>query len=453
MRTAVLLTCAALAGCTASADAVEPPNNHIFFPTGIAVAPDDSVLFVANANSDLTYDSGSISVIDLGIVDSIADQWTQSQTIPSDCSPDQDFTETLICPDTSEGFLLPDAGVRVGNFATDIAVQDTGAATGTSSLRLIVPTRGDPSVAWADYDGSKLSCGSSDAQFPLCDDAHRLTYVQNNPNIGELPPEPFNAYADSLGQFAIVTSLSTGDVTLIDSPAGGTATIADIASGYFLPDMTTGLLSSSGVAGRQSGGDNDIVYVGSANDNRIQTFTVGHPVNDASPYLIPGDYFFLDAVGENAGTSNNTRGMRFNSDGSKLFMVNRSPASLQIVDTSPGPSGYPKNAGTGASDICRNGSTLTVLDAGDGDRAYVTCFQDGQVYVVDPSGLSSVIDIVTVGRGPYAITAAPTRKKIYVTNFLEDTIAVIDVSPTSPVRDHVVLRIGIPLPPDTGTTL
>ena len=38
-----------------------------------------------------------------------------------------------------------------------------------------------------------------------------------------------------------------------------------------------------------------------------------------------------------------------------------------------------------------------------------------------------MIDIITVGSGPYAIAAAPTRKKIYVTNFLDDTVAVIDV--------------------------
>jgi hypothetical protein len=29
-----------------------------------------------------------------------------------------------------------------------------------------------------------------------------------------------------------------------------------------------------------------------------------------------------------------------------------------------------------------------------------------------------------------------------VTNFLEDTVAVIDVSPTSPRKNRVVLRIG-----------
>jgi YVTN family beta-propeller protein len=82
------------------------------------------------------------------------------------------------------------------------------------------------------------------------------------------------------------------------------------------------------------------------------------------------------------------------------------------------------------------------MDSGDGDRAYVTCFQDGQLYVVDPRGLSTVEDIITVGRGPFSVVASPSRKKVYVTNFLEDTIAVIDTSPTSPFYNRVVLRIG-----------
>jgi YVTN family beta-propeller protein len=86
------------------------------------------------------------------------------------------------------------------------------------------------------------------------------------------------------------------------------------------------------------------------------------------------------------------------------------------------------------------------MDSGDGERVYVTCFQDGQLYVVDPRGLGSVEDIITVGRGPYSVVTAPSRKKVYVTNFLEDTVAVVDVAPDSPYRNRVVLRVGHPRP-------
>ena len=139
--------------------------------------------------------------------------------------------------------------------------------------------------------------------------------------------------------------------------------------------------------------------------------------------------------------------MAFSANGDRLYLVNRRPPSLQVFDTSLGPTGFPKNKGIAATDLCRDASTLAVMDAGAGDRAYVSCFSDGELYVVDPRGQASLEDIVLVGRGPYAVTAAPTRKKVYVTNFLEDTVAVVDVDPTSPTYNRVVLRIGEPRTP------
>jgi DNA-binding beta-propeller fold protein YncE len=436
MRTVFLLACATLAACTASAEEVRPPEDQIFFPTGAAVSPDDALLFVASANSELRYDSGSITVMDLATVDQVSSAWETMKTIPPDCSQDPDHIETLICDEAQ--FIKVGAGARVGNFATDIAIQDYKMG---GPLRLIVPTRGDPSVAWIDWDGTKLSCSNGQG-FALCDPDHRLAYVHNDPNVGLLPDEPFNAFAGP--DFAIVTHLTTGAVTLIDSPPGGTAMIADVVNGLFAPDQFTGLRGSTGVAGR---GNTGLVYVGSRSEDRIQTFTVGRPVNTAPPYLIPENYFFEDFVGGSTGGSTDTRGMKFSADGNRLYLINRRPPSLQIYDTALGPTGFPNNMGIAATDLCRDASTLAVMDAGDGDRAYVTCFDDGEIYIVDPRGASSVEDIVQVGRGPYAIAAAPTRKKVYVTNFLEDTVAVVDVSPTSKDHNRVVLRIGEPRAP------
>ncbi len=456
MRTAVILLGCATAACTASASAVEPPQDQLFFPTGLAISPGDGVLFVTNANSQLRYDSGSISVIDLAAVDQTIADWTTNQAMAPGCTQDTDHRETLVCDETP--YIIAGAGARIGNFATDIAVQTTA----PGALRLIVPTRGDPSITWLDWDGTSLGCNAKGDSFPLCDDPHRLSFVGNlstqtqsgcdpsqNPLCTTLiADEPFNAFADSAGQFAVVTHLTTGAVTLIDSPIGGDATIADVAQNLFLPDPTTGLRGATGIAGRTPGVTGDIVYVGARSENRIQQLTVGRPVNGAAPYLITGNFFFLDKVGATSGGSTDTRGMAFSPDGNRLYITQRRPASLQIYDTSLGPTGFPNDLGVGGTAICRDASELAVLDAGDGERVFVTCFDDGEIYVIDPSGISSVVDVIEVGRGPYAIAAAPTRKKLYVTNFLEDTVAVIDVSPTSMLRDRVVLRIGIPTTPE-----
>jgi YVTN family beta-propeller protein len=443
--------CTLAAACTASGEDVRPPEDQLFFPSGLAVSPDETVLFVANANSELRYDSGAISVIDLETVTNVIDRAEDGGTgaiLDSSCDPDPDHRETLICD--AAPFFRKGAGVRIGNFATDIAMQDFG-----DRLRLIVPTRGDPSIAWADYENGRLSCAAGSAGFALCDDAHRLATVRSDPDTPPIPDEPFGVFADpgppgTGGEFAhgfaIVTHLTNGAVTLIDSPKNGNAQVADVAVNLFAPDPTTGEGSATGVAGRTPGEDGNIIYVGSRSEDRIQTLTVGRPRNNALPYLLPSTFFFLDAVGGSPGVggSSDTRGMQFAPTGDRLFVVNRRPPSLQIFDTTLGPDGVPRNEATGASDICRQASTLTVFDPGDGERAYVTCFQDGEVYVVDPRGTSQVEDIITVGRGPYSVVAAKSRNQLFISNFLEDTIAVVDVTPSSPTRNRVVLRIGQP---------
>jgi DNA-binding beta-propeller fold protein YncE len=136
--------------------------------------------------------------------------------------------------------------------------------------------------------------------------------------------------------------------------------------------------------------------------------------------------------------------MQFSPDGARLYVANRLPPSLQVYDTTLGPTGQPNNAPLGATDICRQASTVAVTGSGDAERAYVTCFQDGQIYVVDPRGGVSAEDIILVGRGPYGVAAARSRDLLFVTNVLEDTVAVVDIAPSSATRNRVVLRIGKP---------
>jgi DNA-binding beta-propeller fold protein YncE len=456
MRSAVafagLVTAATgMAACTASAADVTPPDNEIFFPTGLAVAPDDSVLFVASSNSDLTYDSGTVDVIDLAIVDQVVSGWLTSQTMPNNCSQDTTVETALIC-DAAQ-FIQVGNGTRTGNFVTSIGIQTRG----SDALRLIVPTRGDPSITWIDRDAgsTQLTCTSAQG-FAICDDNHRLTEDQNDASLAQLQPEPFDVFVDSTNQFAMVTHLSTGDVTLVDSPADGSAEITDIATGLFMSDPLTGILGSTALAGRNPASPDDTVYITSRSEDRVQMMTVGRPVNGSVPFLIPGNYFFLSAVGSNGGASEDTRAVMFAPDGNTMYLANRLPPTLQVFDTSTSVNGFPANQLESATAICQEVSTAALVSASDGPRIYLACFADGEVYVVDPTGPGSVVDIITSeGRGPYAVVTAPSRDKVYVTNFLEDTIGVIDVAPGSPTRDRVVLRIGIPKPPTpvTGQTI
>lgn len=374
-------------GCTASSNEVHPPQDQLFFPTGLAIGHDThaltgSILFAANSNSELRYDSGSISVLDIDRIKQVIESWAPlpgagTPTFGTGCMPDAEHRETLTCDPSygpnGAGFLRKGAGVRIGNFATDIAVQNFG-----DKVRVVVPTRGDPSIAWADYDVNTgiLSCTTDSGGFALCDDAHRLANVASDPNLPPIPDEPFGVFADPgppgpdntyPDGFAVVTHLTTGAVSLIDSPGNGNAQVTDVKTNLFAIDPATGLRGATGVAGRPQGVDGEIVYVGSRTEARIQTFTIGRPVNNTPPYLLANDFFFLDAVGTSAGGSTDTRGMQFSPSGDRMYVVNRSPPTLQIFDTSLGPNGFPRNAATGASDICREASTLAVFDAGGGE--------------------------------------------------------------------------------------
>jgi YVTN family beta-propeller protein len=475
MRTASIAVAVVFAGCTASAEDVRPPQDQLAFPTGMAISPDEKSLFVVNANSELRYDSGSIGVIDMAQVQSVIAGWITSQTVPSNCDPDTDHIETLTCDEAQ--FFRPSAGVRVGNFATDLAVQDF-TVNGTGNARVFVPTRGDPSIAWADFDGERLHCNSGSDNYPLCDDAHRLTSLDNDPDLLPLPNEPFAVFAHAIPAFdnngmpaapqrgfAMVTHLATGSITLINSPADpDQVAITDLINNVFAPDLVLGTgRGASSIAGLPLSpgamlpGDPTVadeqIYVASSTEDRVQTFTVAQRDN-AAAYMVPGNYFFLNSVGNAAGNSVDTRGLTFSPDHTRLYLVNRMPPSVQVYDTSIGPTGVPANTPLGSSDVCREASTLAVADFGPlvGNRVYVTCFQDGQVYVVDPTGQSQVEDIISVGRGPYAAVVVtgkntPGKQFLLVSNFLEDTIAVIDLSLDSPKRNRVVLRIGRPRAP------
>jgi DNA-binding beta-propeller fold protein YncE len=440
---ALALGCGA-AGCTASSEEVRPPADQIFFPTGVALAPDQGTLFVASANSDLRYDSGTITAFAVAEVAEVVRAWQAvwktDRTAPMGCAVDENALETLEC---DEGIFLRDAGgqpragaaVRVGNFGAAMAIQDLG----DGNARLIVPVRGDPSVTWIGWDGASgtLDCGGG-AGFPLCDDAHRLVRLRNDDALPVIADEPYGAYADSAGEFAIVTHLTSGTMSLVDSPREGTPRLVDALSGLFTSDGT-GARGASGVDGH--GG---LVYVTSRTDPRVHMVTIARPPGQV-PFLVPSSYFFLRAVGGIGGDSGDSRGIAFGQGGERAYLVVRDPPSVQVYDTSRDPQGVPRNQLLAATDTCRQASTVIAGDLGAavGERAFVACFQSGELYVIDGRNGARVDSVTTIGRGPYGLALAAREKLLFVSNFLEDSVAVVDADPSSETAYHVILRIGV----------
>lgn len=433
-----IVALALASGCTAALDEVRPPADQFFFPSALAVSPDESVVFVTNANSELRYDSGTVSVIDVAKVAELRDAWLDPVTggvVPSgrDCQIDVDRSHLLTCNEAE--VVIEGATVRTGNFATEMGTQllDDG------NLRLFIAMRGDPSITWIDYDASarNLECGGS-GSIPVCDETHRLTQMRNDLSLPTLFDEPFGIYVDSTNEYAMVTHLTSGAVSLVDAPADGSEPmIADALSGLFAANAS-GVRGAVGVAGRAPGDDFNLLYVTSRSESRVQTLYVtriGGP--DALPTIVASDFFFL----RNVQPSDDSRGITFNAAGDRAFIVNRDPPMLLVVDTSVDADGRAKNELTDAVEICTQAANVVVADAGNGERVYVSCFRDGQVWVIDPTS-GDVEAVINVGRGPHSLRALPNNRMLMVANFLEDTVNVIDLTPGSPTQNRVALRLG-----------
>ncbi len=434
---AVLPFAAALllsAGCTATSEDVRPPTDQLFFPAGLDITADERFMFVTNANSELRYDSGTVVVVDLEVVSAMVDEWIANGEPLADidnCEVDVDRAHTMVCNEALA--IRADATVRVGSFATEIASQ----LLASGDLRLFLPVRGDPSITWMDFSVANVAmeCGGSGV-FPRCDDDHRLTQLRDDLDLNTLTNEPFGIYVDSGNGYAMVSHLSQAAVSLIDAPPNGDPpVITDALGGLFAINPQTGALGAVGIAGRLPGSVYDLVYVTSRSEARVQMLYVYR--GGEFPILVPSQYFFLDRVLP----SDDGRGIVFSEDGNRAHIVNRDPSMLLTIDTSIGADGFPKNELLSSVEICAQASLVALADVGRGERAYVGCFRDSQVWVVDPQG-RVVDEIISVGRGAHAVAVAAERKLLFNVNFLEDTISVIDLTPGAATENRVVLQLG-----------
>lgn len=433
----IIAALAITAGCTAALEEVRPPADQFFFPTGLAVSADESVLFVTNANSELRYDSGTVSVVDVAKVAELRDAWLDPNSggvVPSgrDCEIDVDHAHILICNEAE--VVIDGATVRTGNFATELGTQQLD----SGNIRLFIAMRGDPSVTWIDYDPSarELSCGGS-GTIPVCDEAHRLTQMRNDLSLPTLFDEPFGIYVDSVSEYVMVTHLTSGAVSLLDAPADGSdPMITDSLAGLFAANAL-GVRGAVGVAGRSPGSASNLLYVTSRSESRVQTLSVARLGDSGLPTIVPSDFFFLRDVAP----SDDSRGITFNASGDRAFIVNRDPPMLLVVDTSIDTDGRPRNELVNGIEICPQAANVVVGDPGGGERAYVSCFRDGQVWVIDPIS-ADVESIVNVGRGPHSMRIAPAHRMLFVGNFLDDTVDVIDLTPGSPTENRVALQLG-----------
>lgn len=248
------LMLAAVVGCDVSDDGRPPPDDSLFFPTGVVADPSGNLLYVTNGNTDLRFNGGSLVAIDFAAA--LAAHRDGKCT-----ARDPVATNTPVClesrPPGGLGLVLADRTVRIGSFAGQPAMQrffvarrdmsgqplgrrrsctpdmsgmgcDCTAAIDdpdcvpmldedrTQGVRLLIPVRGEPSLTWVNVDASgHFVCGQGQSPVPACDGNHRITSFPND-DENLLPPEPFGvAVHEGLG-VAVMAHLAFGTISLFD---------------------------------------------------------------------------------------------------------------------------------------------------------------------------------------------------------------------------------------------
>ncbi|HGG58108.1 MAG TPA: hypothetical protein ENK31_09965 [Nannocystis exedens] len=262
----------ALSSCADAGVGVPPPNDRIFFPSGMLLDPRPPAissadgtrswpapkrwLFVANANSDLVFNGASVTAIDL---DAFFSAWQVSPILSTQASIDDappvtdgaprddiqdvysEVNEATPCrrngflPQlvecTEEPFVAAEETVHLGSFTTQLQAYQRA----SGDWQLMVPVRADPSIALIDLGGGleagdslRLRCGvDGEARDPRrCSTDNRIRNLRNNPDyriIGREPTnmlitrvrEPDGQGGEDVADLAFVTHTEVPEVTLI----------------------------------------------------------------------------------------------------------------------------------------------------------------------------------------------------------------------------------------------
>jgi hypothetical protein len=495
----LLLACASAPACGLNQAGVDPLENTIAYPASAVMDKAGDWLFVTNSNADLRYNDGTL--IALNLDRAAADRMPAT---PPEACPEVNYDNPLhsshdvdfCCRDALDPNLVNcderqyvgDAAnqgdgsynVRIGSFAAGMVLQqpscpidsNTGALCDICNTfapgddRLLIGVRGDTSLTYVDVTSRGadtppfLKCVGSPSDAPggfvTCDADHHIITAKSglaspsddpNPPDIPLPDEPYALAIDDKDGLLFIGHLSgnttrpfTGGFSLFDiAPIGEGALGKPRFIAPFPSPFAANSVGSVGVTALNV--NNGTVYASSRYVAQVAGLgttaecavpgtagTSGEPLREIAAFP-NGAYYNPPLAGSE------TRGIQF-VDG-KAFVLQRSPPALIRFQDQYTP--------TDILETCSSPTFLDKYDSGVGERLFVTCFADGEIYVYDPS-LPRLVKTFPVGRGPSGLVFDNThgRNVAYVVGFGDNNISVIDLAPGSPTEYHVVQHIGFP---------
>ncbi len=472
-------------GCGVGESGIAPPSDRVFLPSTVVVDPQGDWLYVVNSNSDLRYNAGTVSMVDLrkAAADRGKTSWGHCPAIrfvPSGafngnfCCHEFNDRSVLDCDD--RGYVDPRATVRIGSFGGTAVLQcrDGTTCTKEDKRRLLVAVRSDPSISFVDVqvngDTPRLRCSDAPSASTAsgfdrtCDRSYRVDRVRESGQERQLDQEPFALTMDSkLGVLYVGHNHPLGGITTLDvcDPDHHKPAAASVLLGVF----DQGFQSVTGVGLLDPGRiDAPLFATGPSLSRPAQASQLkplwlkGAEMSDAGCVrpkggaargleLVPGMGFYSGAFYP---TGTDIRAVLRSKDEKRLFVLHRNagsgdPSALVALEIPQrGKASAQRNAPTEVLEMCAGPSSMQWHNTGRGDQIYVLCFEAGQIYVVDPNAFA-VSAIINLGRGPSVLAFTPHDPTIaYVAEFVDNDIAVLDLTPGSRTENRIVQRIGFP---------
>ena len=506
-RSPALLTSAAfllsvvsvpVAGCSFGESGIAPPTDRIFLPAGIVADPNYSFLYVVNSNSDLRFNAGTVVAVDLkeaastlAYAKSSLDTWppactktrfSRTEPVPGDyCCRDLVDSNIINCNEPQ--YIQAPATVGIGSFGGAIELYTPKCAA--EVRRLFFAVRAEPSITFADVTVTPSSDGSAGkvsirctglptdtSAQPVnayCDDNWRIRRPAGaTPGAQALPEEPHVLWLDpdrgilfaghlTVAANATIQGGGVSSLDICDPTSPNLVRFAGLAQTVFLPRTAS---QAVGALSQPSPGDavgsDTLVYATARNSAQITgmvlrsgaQLTCPRSADDPQPdlTLVAGENFLSPAFLPNG---SDVRGIIFSGD--QAYVLHRNdadtlanPPAIVVLDRRLLADGTPANSVIGIVEVCNGPTAMQMGNPGRGDRIYVTCYDDGQIYVVDPVALV-VTAIIDAGAGPTSLVFSQIDPGVaYVASFANSHLSVIDLKPGSPTENHVVQRIGLP---------
>jgi YVTN family beta-propeller protein len=456
----------------------------------MAVDPAGQWLYVVNSNSDLRFNAGTVVALNLSKAtqDRINDRAQGSSTAWGVCPNSifvqpqngpanfccHDYVDHQILNCDERAYVDPAATVRIGSFGGTMAVQRF-TKDGQDVRRLFVSVRAEPSLTFIDVapraDGISMSCtppGMPANSF--CTDDHRIktgTAIDGTALKFQEEPHPmvlddtlkvlFVGHLGGVDQGRLVArGVSVIDVCSPDDPATpprlasilenalpgtGAIGVTDLARAEGPTTKTSTLYASAELT-------SDIAELKFSEPEKVACGTKTAP-RDLT--LAAGHRFPSAAFGSRGA---DLRGVVVDHGGERVFVLHRqysvrgefNPPSVVAINRRPDAQGVPLDEPIGVVEVCNGPNRLLSHDAGQGARLYVNCFENGQIYVIDPE-LLNVEDIIEVGTGPAELVFSDFDPTVaFVAGFANNNVSVLDLKPGSPTQNRVVQRLGFARP-------